>query len=382
MEKILTARQFAVMIFISAVAVKMFMLPSLLVAAAGRNGYIFMLGYVAADLAALLPIIYASVKEERDFYSLIESVLGKPVAKIFVGICAVYMLFKTTLMLSEVRVFFSEALFENFNWAVYLIPLLAVVWYASLKPRAVGRTGEILIPFVILSMILLFVLSAGKPQYANLLPVLREKSGGAADYTLWLGDFSALAVFIGRTEKQRSAARKYLTAAGVAAVAVITFTLILSAEYGNIKDLIEYGHNLGGLPQHVGSQNFGRFDLLIFAVWVSAVFVKIIIYVYAFARHTVFALALPEKALCAASAAALAFIYLLSVFVFPTQAAVYGAATGAVLRLVALPEQVGIPLVLIAAAIARRIRKKPAERNTGMKETVKPEEREVCEEQR
>ena len=48
MEKTLTSRQFSVLAFTAAIAVKMFMLPSLLVAEAGRNGYIWMLVYVGS----------------------------------------------------------------------------------------------------------------------------------------------------------------------------------------------------------------------------------------------------------------------------------------------------------------------------------------------
>lgn len=60
--------------FTAAIAVKMFMLPSLLVAEAGRNGYIWMLVYVAIDLAALALIAVAAVKAKRSFYELTESV--------------------------------------------------------------------------------------------------------------------------------------------------------------------------------------------------------------------------------------------------------------------------------------------------------------------
>ena len=268
MEKTLTSRQFSVLAFTAAVAVKMFMLPSLLVAEAGRNGYIWMLVYVAIDLAALALIAVAAVKAKRSFYELTESVLGRIGARVLLVLCAAYILFKMTLMLSEVNVFFSEAMYENFSWPVYLIPLLAVLAYAAARsPRVVGRTAEITLPFVAASMLLLFVLSATKPDYANLLPVLRESRGAVFDYTLWLGDFSPLAVFIGKIERKKRTGTKLMLAGLAAGLAVVAFTVILSAEYGNISGLIEYGHNLGGLPTHSGSQNFSRLDLLVFAVW-------------------------------------------------------------------------------------------------------------------
>lgn len=360
MEKTLTSRQFSVLAFTAAIAVKMFMLPSLLVAEAGRNGYIWMLVYVAIDLAALALIAVAAVKAKRSFYELTESVLGRIGARVLLVLCAAYILFKMTLMLSEVNVFFSEAMYENFSWPVYLIPLLAVLVYAAARsPRVVGRTAEITLPFVAASMLLLFVLSATKPDYANLLPVLRESRGAVFDYTLWLGDFSPLAVFIGKIERKKRTGTKLMLAGLAAGLAVVAFTVILSAEYGNISGLIEYGHNLGGLPTHSGSQNFSRLDLLVFAVWMTAVFLKLMLYLYAFVRHVLFVLRLNTPAAAyVVSALAVAAVYALSVFVFPTQAAVYGAATGAILRLLALPEQIGIPVVAVTAALVKHVRER------------------------
>ena len=139
MEKTLTSRQFSVLAFTAAIAVKMFMLPSLLVAEAGRNGYIWMLVYVVIDLAALALIAVAAVKAKRSFYELTESVLSRIGARVLLVLCAAYILFKMTLMLSEVNVFFSEAMYENFSWPVYLIPLLAVLAYAAARsPRVVA----------------------------------------------------------------------------------------------------------------------------------------------------------------------------------------------------------------------------------------------------
>lgn len=353
MEKSVSVRQFSVLVFIMAVAVKMFMLPSLLAAEIGRNAYWAMLTYLAVDFFVLLLVVYAVKRAECGFYELLVKTVGKLVTRIVLGLSVAFLLFKMTLILGEVRVFFSESVFEDFGWALYILPLLALMCYAACKNiRFLGRTAELAVPFIVISMALLFYLTAGKVDYSNLLPLWRDGGGSVMKYTVWMGDYSVLVVLIGKVAKGKAPATRWLVGGAIGALAVETFTVMICAAYGNLTHLIEYGHNLGAMAQHSGTQNFGRLDLLVFTVWVSSVVVKLMLYMYAVSRHTAFVTTVQKPLLWAIAAAVV--VYVLNIFCFPTIGALYGAAAGWV-RILAAVEQFLLPLLTgIGTFVGRR----------------------------
>lgn len=352
-QKALSVRQVTVLVFITAVAVKMFMLPSLLAAEIGRNAYWGMLAYIAIDFAVLVLVAFAIRRVKCGFYQLLERTLGRIVSRIVVALSVAFLLFKLTLILGEVRIFFSESVFEDFGWALYILPLLALMAYAGAKSlRFLGRTAEIVVPFILVSMVLLFILTAGKVDYSNLLPVLKDGGGDWTKFSVWLGDYSVMVVFIGKVDKGKAPKTRWLLGGAIGALAVEAFTVMICAAYGNLSHLLEYGHNLGAMAQHSGTQNFGRLDLLVFTVWVAAVIVKLMLYMYAVSRHTAFVTTVQKPLLWALSAAAV--VYVLAVFVLPTVGALYGAAAGWV-RYLALVEQFALPvLTLVATFLPQR----------------------------
>lgn len=358
MEKEINSRQFAAITFMAGLAVKMVMLPSLLVSVAGRNAYVYMAIYMAVDLAVLGLIVVAVTKSKKGFYELLESVLGKIGARILLLISIVLIVFKSTLMLGEVKVFFEESMYERFLWAVYLVPLLALFGFAAVRsPRSIGRTAEITFPFIVICILGLFLLSAGKPDYKNLLPFMRESSKGIKDYFLGIGDFSVLTVFIGKTESKKHSKLAIMSLATAAAFVVISFTVILSAEFGNIRGLIEYGHNLGGQTELSGSQNFGRLDLLMFAVLITSIFIQLMVNFYATTEFTQYICNLWHPAARYSIAGILILVvYVLSVFVFPTQALLYDVATSLTMRIIALPCQFLVPLAVFVGWIVQTVR--------------------------
>lgn len=358
MEKEINARQFAAITFMAGLAVKMVMLPSLLVAIAGRNAYVYMTIYMAVDLAVLGLIVVAVTKSKKSFYELLESVLGKIGARILLAVSIVLIAFKSTLMLGEVKVFFDESMYDRFLWPVYLIPLLALFGFAAVRsPRSIGRTAEITFPLIVLSIIGMFLLSAGKVDYANLLPFMRESSKGITDYFLGVGDFSVLTIFIGKTENKKHGKLLIMGLATAAALVVIAFTVILSAEFGNVRKLIEYGHNLGGQTEMSGSQNFGRLDLLLFAVLITSIFIQLMVHFYAMTEFTQYICNLWQPvARYSIAGGLMILVYVMCIFIFPTQAALYDVATSLTMRIIALPGQFLVPLTAFIGWIVQTVR--------------------------
>ncbi len=348
-EKTLSVRQVTVFVFITAVAVKMFMLPSLLAAELGRNAYWAMLLYLAIDFSVLTLVVVAIRRAQCGFYELLEKTIGRILSRVVLGVSVLFLLFKLALMLGEVRIFFSERVFEDFGWSLYILPLLALMSFAAGKSlRILGRTAELVVPFILLSMALLFVLTAGKVDYSNLLPLFRDGGGDPIRYSLWLGDYSVLVLLVGKVDKGKAPAARWLIGGAIGSLCVEAFTIMICAAYGNLTHLLELGHNLGAMAQHSGTQNFGRLDLLVFTVWVATIVIKLLLYMYAVARHTAFVTTVDKPYIWALVASAL--IYVCSVFVLPSPGALYGVATGW-MRCVALVEQFALPLITCIGAL-------------------------------
>lgn len=350
-EKTLSVRQVSVFVFITAVAVKMFMLPSLLTAELGRNAYWVMLLYLAIDFAVLCLVVLAIRRAQCGFYELLTATVGKVAARIVLAIGVLFLLFKLALMLGELRVFFAQSVFEQFGWSLYILPLLALMCFGASKSlRFLGRTAEIVVPFILLSMALLFILTAGRVDYTNLLPILKDGGGDPIKYSLWLGDYSVLIIFVGKVANGKAPKTRWLIGGAVGALCVEAFTVMICAAYGNLGHLVELGHNLGAMAQHSGTQNYGRLDLLVFTVWVSAVVIKLMLYMYAVSRHTAFITTVGKPLLWASIAAAI--VYIVSVVALPSTGILYGAAVGW-MRYVALVEQFALPIITAIGACVR-----------------------------
>lgn len=344
-----TVRQVSVLIFITAVASKLFMLPSMLTAEIGRNGYLGMLLYLGVDFCVLVAVVVAVKRTQCDFYTLLSRTLGAVGARILLGISIVFLVFKVTLMAGELRIFFSENIFDNFGWALFAIPLLAFLcWSAAKSLRCIGRTSEIVVPFILLGFILLVILTATKVDYVNLLPIAKDGGGDLWKFTAWLGDYSVLALLAGKVQAGKAPATRWLLAGAAGAIAVETFTVMICAAYGNLGHLLELGHNLGAMAQHSGTQNFGRLDLFIFTIFLSSVVIKLMVYMYAAARHTAFVTTVDKPLLWAGVAAAA--VYVLSVFVLPSPGKLYGLAQSWI-RYIALVEQFAVPLVTFIGSL-------------------------------
>ena len=89
-----TGKQLTAIIFILALATKMFLLPIFLTQSTGRDGYIILAIYCGIDLISLVPMLIALRVCDLDFFGLMNSVLGKVGAKIVVGLIGLFLFFK------------------------------------------------------------------------------------------------------------------------------------------------------------------------------------------------------------------------------------------------------------------------------------------------
>ena len=273
-------RQFLLLTFLLGLAMKMFNLPVLMLRLCGRDAFVVLVVRLAIDLLLLgLVIAVVVTGGGRSFYDLLGDAFGKVFAKAVAVIGGLFYLVKLSVMLVDVRLFFSNTVFPASVEAVHLIPLVAVLVYFALRPlSAAGRMAEIFAPLSVAGIVLLGVLTFPHVDFGGLRPLLAEGAGGVAEgvraLPVWFGDFTLLLAAAGRVDGGKKLAFSLLAA--IASFACLTlFCTVLFASYGDMPDLLTYGHSISSIAQYsVGSYRFGRFDLVIFCLWLSAVFLS------------------------------------------------------------------------------------------------------------
>lgn len=274
-------KQFMCLTFLVALAMKMFMLPVLLMRVSGRDGFLVMVIALVADLL-LLVLVSAVIHAAGDhtFFDVLSRAFGKVAAKIIALITAAFYMLKLFMLIADIMIFFSTSVFDSTMSSLHLIPLIVLFGYFAFKPlSATGRLSELFTPIVIVSMLLLGALTLPEVDFSGLLPFVGEGwepvTQGLITFTLWFGDFTVLLVLTGKTDGRGRKMYFSLIPAAVGGVLLLTFASVLFSAYGDMPEVLTYGHNISNMTQYaVGSFKFGRFDLVIFCMWLLAVLVS------------------------------------------------------------------------------------------------------------
>ncbi len=289
-----TSRQLISIVFILALATKMFLLPISLIQSIGRDAYIALAIGGGIDLITLgLLIATIKLSPDVDFFELLKRAFGKVGAKIFVAFVALFLFFKLNISTTESLTFYSDNVFADFDTSLMIIVLLIFLTAAACHTlRALSRLNELLTPIIILCLALLaaIVVMTGF-DLANILPAMRAPKSFAADaarHAAWLGDFTPLLLFIGRTRTKKHTAA-FTAASGVIGTATaVFFSIVMCAAFGNVSVLADTSTNLSSILQYSIGNVYGRIDLFSSVLWSISAFIETALFFYATCRCVAF----------------------------------------------------------------------------------------------
>lgn len=370
-----TGKQLVAIIFILALATKMFMLPISLIQTAGRDGYIALAIWCAVDLVALGAILSAMhFAGDADFFELLVRVFGKVGARIVAAFAALFLFFKLNVASGETLSFYSHNVFSDFNVPVLtIIMLVFFIAAASHTLRALCRLNELFIPIITVCLVLLaaIVIMTGF-DFANILPTLREPAQfgeSAFRHAAWLGDFTPLLLFIGRTRTKKHTLG-FAAASGVLGASVaVFFAIVMCAAFGNVPVLTDSTTNISSIIQYSVGNVYGRVDLFSSVLWSISAFIETALFFYAVCRCVEFVIGRGSHFAVGVCVAVALYFTLVFVMTDPTLFSVavksYAAAAITIFFSVALPA------VALACAIIKRKRERVdgiADANRGEKE--------------
>ncbi|MBQ7227070.1 MAG: GerAB/ArcD/ProY family transporter [Clostridia bacterium] len=277
MDKV-NLRQFLCITFLVAIAMKMFLLPVLMMRASGRDSFLAMIFALSADLLLMLVVIIAlQLSGEKNVFELLKNAFGSIVSRILLLLVSAFYTFKLFVVLADVRMFFSTSVYSSTMSPIHLLPFIALLVYFAFKPfSASGRLTEIITPLVVVSMLLLCFMTLPEVDFTNILPIagegLDKAVNGTYPFALWFGDFTVLLALCGKVKGGGGKLYFGLISAFVGFAFMLLFSTTLFSAYGDMTEVLTYGHNISNMTQYgAGSYKFGRIDLIIYTLWLSAV---------------------------------------------------------------------------------------------------------------
>ncbi len=381
--KQVSTRQFVVVQFLVALAVKMFMLPALMLRVVGKDSYIVMLAWIAFEFVDLtFVVLLARRNPDKTMYEILTDAFGKVVSRVIVALFTLFVCAKGLLVLGELKTFFIITMYADINWVVMLIPLMALLCAFGIRSlRSIGRTAELITPVIVVSTLVLSGLLLGDIEFANLLPVMENGFApikkGMLTFPMWFGDVSFLLMFLGNIKINRGFIWKSYLSKLVATALVMLFSVTLFSTYANVSTLIDYGNNVSNMTQlSMGAQDNGRFDLMFYCIWLFTVFLKLALIFYFFTRNLGFIVGTRNNYLTSPICAAV--WYAVSAFVLRNENVSYLFFTSAV-KYALCPVAFVMPMLLYITAL---LKYRPNYPETLMKKEKKPDGRKKSEEQR
>lgn len=370
-ERKLSSAQLACLVFILGMSLKLLILPILLIKSSGRDATLSFAALLSIDLVMLALMITAIVlAPEKSFCELLEGLIGKWAAKAVYAVLAVYFFFKLVLLSGDVQIFFSEGLLPDLHWTLYSIPFFAMcALIGAGTVRAIGRTAQMIVLFVGAAIIMTLVLISAGVDFSLLLPIkasgLKNVPKDLLRYSMWYGDFTVLAAFIGSIKRTRKTYAVSIIAGVISALSVMFFALSLIASFSDIADIIRFGQNISGLSlDAIGNEQQGRFDLILFCVWLFAIFLKAGVFAFGAVHFT--CAVVPKLGAHKGWVGLALAVLLFTVSRFTTQNTALHSFMIDFAAIPALIIQCAMPLLALTAAIVGRRRQ-----NKGAKTAVK-----------
>lgn len=264
MEKTIYNRQFGILAFICALTFKVSRLIPIVAENVGSSGALVIIIYLLFEGIAYA-CIYRVIKS--DGMDAILSKQNKVVKGIVLLLLSAFFVAKLYLMNSGTALFVTDSLFDGVPvWVVVLVLAAPCLYMAKKGVRAIARTAEILIPFILLVLVLEFFFIKTNLKFDRNLPIISMPVGelikGSDNFYFWFGDFLPF-LFVKVKDNNKNIAGL----AVALAFTIVTFTYVMIyAIFGEMTVMVEYPMvTLAAFNQF--AEILGRMDWLGIIAW-------------------------------------------------------------------------------------------------------------------
>ena len=268
----LSNKQAGILVSLSIISLKLFLMPSLVSTYAGNNSYISVIISLMVEFLFVLFILWVMKKNpHRSIFEILEIKFGKIVTKVFAGILTIYFLGKSILAIKELQNFLVQLLFEHISWIKFAIPLFGVLVYILNKSmRTFARSVQFFYWFIIIGASITLILPIETMEMVNLLPIFSDGIVpvlmGSFRSSFHFVDFMVLLILMGRVKYSEKTAKSIIGYSLFTYGFILIYFIFYTGLFGNI--LVNEGLLVSDIPLYSNypSTN-GRLEWLSMIIW-------------------------------------------------------------------------------------------------------------------
>lgn len=282
-------RQLSVLVFMSFIALKFLALPSLLYEISGNMSIFVALVLMIVD-GLYVYILLGLMKKcnKKNICDFMKDCFGPVITKIFL----VLLMFKYALVVANLakglEFFVVENLYKEFNWLVFVLPLIALCAFMIYKgARNIARVCEIICWFVLFGLIYVALKAVSGVEPISFLPMFHDGAlpllQSGFTYLNWFGSGIFMVMLFGSvdfTTKKNGTMFRFLFYA-------IALTMLVYFIFYGLFEITSSTHNfcLSAISEYnTGKSSVDELSWLIVAFWIVAQAVQLALYGFCLAQ--------------------------------------------------------------------------------------------------
>lgn len=228
-------------------------------------------------LLIFLFMFYARRFEGVAFFDILSDGYGKVFAKAVFFVYGIFFLLKAFVPLCEYKYLVESGFYEVMPRSEIFFPMFALTFYISIKGLKVfARCSEFVAPITVVGLFVLFYLTVGSCDFANLLPLFygtgQKEANCVYRNLFWFNDCSYLLLFCGHFKPEKKMTLRVCLSYIAPALATVFFFVCFYAVFYTVSPLEKTAINAVSIFS-VTLVNVGRFDYLaLFLLVLSGVF--------------------------------------------------------------------------------------------------------------
>lgn len=278
-------RQMSVMMFLSFIALKFLVLPSVLYLQSSNSSWFVVLILMIIDgLFALLLINLMRKNQNTNIYDFMKETLGVVLTKLFLGILAIQFFLQIANIVKGLEFFVTENFYNNFHWLLYILPLLALTGFMMYKGlRNIARVQEIFYLSIIVGCLYIAFKSFSDVDAMVYLPMFKDgviplvQSGYF--HLSWFGSSTFLIAIFGKVDFSNERKR---TSVFYILFAILLVQLIYFVFYG-LFDTTSPTHTfaISDISQYSSTKSIiDELSWLVVSLWVVTQSIQISLFGY------------------------------------------------------------------------------------------------------
>lgn len=246
---------------------KLLSLPSVLAKDAGGDLIFPLFFHTVFQAVGLLFVFLTARKTDMSLYEIFEKKCGKAVAKTVYALLGAFLIASSLLPLMQLERFVYSAFFDSSPFLSAFLPFFVFSTYVSSKNiRAFGRIADICMPLFIIAYLGILIMSVGKADFSNLLPLFGtplKQDAVAFSHTLsYFSDSAIILALLGNYRYEKGDMKKLLPSYLIGQGLVAVFFAVFYGVYGALAPHEVYAFHK--IAQYFSALSVvGRVDLLL-----------------------------------------------------------------------------------------------------------------------